>query len=102
MVDAASPPHRRASKPKQITADAAREKMLAKLQKAGAKGTLSLLPPKGGAGYEAALADLEREERIFVDRRKAKPRFYLWELRPAFPTAASVAQELSVFATGQF
>jgi hypothetical protein len=102
MLDAPLPSKRRRVTPRQLSPDEARARILAKLQKAGRKGTLSLLPSKSRAIFEAVLLDLETQRQLFIDRRKARPRIYLWELRPAIPSVDSVAEELCEFAANRF
>lgn len=106
MLDAASPPRRPKSAARELSADEVREKILAKVSTAGAKGATSLHPPKISEPvrtlYAATLESLEAAEEVFVDRRKAKPRFYSWAERPVFPSAESVAEELAAFASERF
>jgi hypothetical protein len=84
-----------------FTPEAARATILAKLAKAGAKGATSLYTPSTApekrALLDAACALLETEQALFVDRRKARPRYYAWEARPTLPTAESVAGLLGRF-----
>ncbi|MGV3533997.1 MAG: hypothetical protein ACO1QR_16635 [Chthoniobacteraceae bacterium] len=80
----------------------AREDVLAKLETAGAKGkpgfvTAKTTPAKGEA-YETALAALEDEKLIFVDRSKAKPKYYLAEYRPQGPSPEAVAEKMAALA----
>lgn len=90
----------RSPKTRLFTAETARATLLARLAKVGAKGATSLYPPSTAAEkrvlFEEASALLEREQALFVDRRKVKPRFFAWEHRPAIPTAESVAEMLAV------
>jgi hypothetical protein len=106
MPDAASLPRRPKRAAREPTADEVREKILAKLHEAGAKGATSLHPPKISdtirALYATTLDALEAAEEVFVDRRKAKPRFYAWAERPVFPSVESVAEELAGFAARRF
>jgi hypothetical protein len=82
-----------------FTLEAARALILAKLAKAGAKGAPALCAastaPEKRALLDEAAALLEAEQAILTDRRKARPRYYQWDARPALPTAASVAELLS-------
>ena len=91
---------------KRFTADDARRTVLAKVAKAGAKGATSLYAPKTAEPkrglLEEAAAALEREQLLFVDRRKAKPRFFAQEHRPALPTAECVAVRLEEIAAADF
>jgi predicted DNA-binding WGR domain protein len=90
----------RKSSPKPpLTIEAAKEKILAKLQTAGAKGATSLYTKtqaKDAAAFEAALAELTDEQRpeVFVDRRAAKPKYFLWALRPRVLSIAEAKAEL--------
>ena len=90
MSEAAPPATKRSSrKAKSLTVEMARDAILAKVQKGERKGAL-IPEQKDGAKeaiYVEALAALEAAREVFADRRKAKARFYLWELRPAMPTA---------------
>ncbi|RYZ68396.1 MAG: hypothetical protein EOP09_09510, partial [Proteobacteria bacterium] len=45
---------------------------------------------------------LRKSRRIFVDRRKPKERYYLWDVRPPIPTRESVAAALEAFAEREF
>jgi hypothetical protein len=106
MPDVASPTLRPKRAAREPSADEVREKILAKVRTAGAKGATSLHPPKVAdpvrALYAAALESLEAAEEVFVDRRKAKPRFYAWAERPLFPSVESVADELVAFAERRY
>jgi hypothetical protein len=106
MHEAAALPRRSKRAAREPSADEVREKILAKVRTAGAKGATSLHPPKVSgpvrALYATALESLEAAEEVFVDRRKAKPRFYAWADRPIFPSVESVADELASFAAGRF
>jgi hypothetical protein len=88
------------------SADEVRDKILSKVRTAGAKGVTSLhtasVSDSVRALYAATLESLEAAEEVFVDRRKAKPRFYAWAERPAFPSLESVAEELAAFAARRF
>lgn len=87
-------------------AEGARKTILAKLARGGAKGVAALWTPKTAAAKRAALEHavegLEREEAIFVDRRKSKPRYFAWGHRPALPTKESVAVLLEKAAEDDF
>ncbi len=106
MSDALQPPARTRKTAKVFTVAEAREALLAKLEKAGAKGTVSLFsaaaPAAKRAALEEALAALEAEREIFRDARKGKPRFFLWRERPVLPTAEAVAGKLESFAMARF
>lgn len=45
---------------------------------------------------------LEGEQAIFVDRRKAKPRYFAWADRPVLPSVESVAARLEQTARDEF
>lgn len=106
MPEAATRPPRARRTPLPISAAGARTRILVKLEKAGAKGAPSVHPAKisdvDRAIFAAELRSLELEETVFVDRRKATPKYYLWNVRPFFPTAASVAEELAALSARRF
>jgi len=105
MSEAAPPATKRSSrKAKSLTVEMARDAILAKVQKGERKGALIPAQKDGAkeAIYVEALAALEAAREVFADRRKAKARFYLWELRPAMPTAESVAATLERMAAARF
>lgn len=105
MSEAAPPEKKRSSgKAKKLTPEKARETILTKLQKGGVKGAL-ISPQKNAAKeqiYVEAVAALEGAREIWVDRRKAKPRYYLWSLRPPTPTTESVATKLERIARERY
>ncbi|MHA3771539.1 hypothetical protein ACXR0O_08380 [Verrucomicrobiota bacterium sgz303538] len=91
---------------KTFSPEQARGEILSKLEKAGPKGagspiTKSTSPAKR-AVFEQVLADLEAEREIFIDRRKATPKLFLWSVRPKIPTRESVAATLEEFAIREF
>jgi hypothetical protein len=97
----ATRPRKTSAKPP-LTIEAASEKILADLQKKGAKGASSLYTKaqaKNAAVFEAALALLTNEQQpeVFVDRRGPKPKYFLWAFRPKPPTAETVAAKLLPF-----
>src|SRR4051794_1310636 len=98
MPDAALPDQRRKKAARTVTPEEAREKTLAKLRQGGSKGTLTLVPKSGASVFTEVVAALEAERLLFVDRRKAKPRYYAWDSRPELPSAESVSRELLEFA----
>jgi len=107
MSDTIEPAKKAARRtPNPFLVDDARSVLLAKLRKAGPKGTVSLYPasapPPKRAVFEEALAALESAREVFRDTRKAKPRFYLWSDRPELPTAEAVAAKLEPFAVARF
>ncbi|HEV7402930.1 MAG TPA: hypothetical protein VGO11_08395 [Chthoniobacteraceae bacterium] len=106
MSDAPALPRRSKRAAREPSADEVRELILAKVQAAGAGGAPSLHGAKVSdtvrALFVAAVESLEAAEQVFVDRRKAKPRFYAWAVRPVFPSAESVAEELLAFAATRF
>ncbi len=90
----------RASKP--YGAEQAREEILRKARKGGAKGVSGFFTPKTPEAKRTALAEalaaLEAEGAIVADRRKAKPRYHHAEFPPQFPTAEAVAAKLAAAA----
>jgi hypothetical protein len=106
MPEAVALPRRPKRASREPSAAEVREKILAKVRTAGAKGATSLHPAKISDQvrvlYADALESLEAAEEVFVDRRKAKPRFYAWTDRPIFPSVESVADELASFAAQRF
>jgi hypothetical protein len=83
-----SPTPRAKSARKPFTPEVARDELFAKLEKAGAKGTASLIPlktpPEKRAVYEQVLSEMERAREVFADREIAKTKYFLWSLRPQF------------------
>jgi len=79
----------------------ARAAILDKLTKAAGKGVLSLFSAKAPetkrVAFEQAVSQLDADGILFVDRHKAKPRFYLAEYKPVIPDAESVATKLCEF-----
>lgn len=106
MPNTASLPSRSKSARREPTAEEVRAKISAKVEAAGVKGATSLHPAKitdtVRALFDAALVSLEASEEVFVDRRKAKPRFYAWADRPVFPSVETVATELAEMAARRF
>lgn len=100
----ASPKRKRQAKT--FSPEQARGEILAKLEKAGPKGTGSPITkstsPAKRAVLEQVLADLETEREIFIDRRKTTPKLFLWSVRPKIPTRESVAAMLEEFAIQEF
>jgi hypothetical protein len=89
-----------------FTLEQARGEILAKLRKAASKGTGSFFTAKTATEKREllaqALVELEVEREITVDRRKAKPKFFLPEFAPKLPDLASVAAKLAQFAAAQY
>jgi hypothetical protein len=89
-----------------FTLEQARADILAKLRKAASKGTSSFFTAKATAAkrelFTQALAELEAERAITVDRRKARLKFFLPEFAPKLPDLASVAAKLAQFAATQY
>jgi hypothetical protein len=111
MTDEVPQPPTKPTKPKKqskktFSVEQARAQIVAKLEKAGAKGALSPVTAKTApqklAALERALAELEAAHEIFVDRRKPKERYYFWAVRPPIPTRESVAAALEAFAEREF
>lgn len=106
MPPAASPTSRAKRAAAEPSADEVRKTIFAKVRKAGAKGATSLYTAKISVAtralFHTVLESLEAAEEVFVDRRKAKPRYYSWDDRPAFPTPESVAEELAAFVASRF
>ena len=107
MSEEALSPTKPSKKPKKtFSPEQARAQILAKLEKAGAKGSLSPVTAKTPEAkrvvFEHVLGEMEAAQTIFVDRRKAKARLYLWAVRPRIPTRESVAAVLEDFAAREF
>lgn len=76
----------------------AKEGILAKLQEAGTVGARSFwtpqTPPARREATEHALSDLESSRALIVDRRRARPRFYLAQFAPALPSLDSACEKI--------
>jgi hypothetical protein len=102
----AQPKPKGSGRKRTLTPEEAEAKLLAKLEAAGARGTQAPYAKQKGmpiAVYEEALARLESGGRreIFVDRRGAKPKFFLWAYRPKLPTLDEVARKIAAVASGR-
>jgi hypothetical protein len=89
---------------KNLTPEEAEAKLLATLETAGAKGKQAPYTKRKGmpiAVYEETLERLESEGRreIYVDRRGAKPKYFLWAYRPKAPTLEEVAGKIAAAAS---
>lgn len=82
-----------------FTTQEARESFLAKLRKAGAKGSASPITTSTSAPkraiFEESLRSLENERAIFVDRSKAKPKYLLQEFAPSAKSAGVKIEKLA-------
>jgi hypothetical protein len=82
-----------------FTLEAARAEVLAKMSKAGAKGATSPVTAKTQEPkrslYGQALDALEAESAIYVDRSKAKPKYFACEHAPSVPRAAGKMEQLA-------
>jgi hypothetical protein len=83
-----------------------RETILAKLRKAGVKGSGALYTKSASANARAAIekdaAALESEGEIVVDRNGAKPKYHLKEFAPELPNLERVCALLEEFATAKY
>jgi hypothetical protein len=101
--------NREGAKPKYYLKEFApshRKAILAKLQKAGAKGAPTLYTASASANAKAAIekdaAALESEGEIVVDRNGAKPKHYLKGLAPELPSLERICARLEEFATAKY
>ena len=95
---------KRASKRVEFTTEQARVEILAKLDKAGVKGTASpgsSAAPKKEA-FREALEQLVAEREVFADTSGKKPKYFRWEHRPKVPTVETVGEALVAYAASQF
>jgi len=83
-----------------------KEKIVAKLRKAGAKGSSALWAASASANVREAIekdaAKLESESVIVIDRASAKWKYYLAEFAPKTPSIEDVCERLEAFAESRY